>query len=157
MKLSIVIVNYNVKYFIEQAIYAVRHALKNIQAEIIVVDNNSTDLSFEKAKSIIDPRIRFVSEKSKGVSSARNKGIQEAKFDYICFLDADDYWLENHLSHLKDLIQIHPNMGLYANNYFIVESNGSQRERIFPQSNEGEFVVLKNYFKDKVSIIKNVK
>ena len=43
MKLSIIIVNYNVKYFIEQAIYAVKNAIKNITAEIIVVDNNSAD------------------------------------------------------------------------------------------------------------------
>jgi glycosyltransferase involved in cell wall biosynthesis len=144
---SVIIPLYNKELYIQKAIQSVLNQTVS-DFEIIVVDNNSSDLSFEKAKSIIDPRIRFVSEKTKGVSSARNKGIQEAKFDYICFLDADDFWLENHLSHLKNLIQLHPNAGLYANSYFIVESNGNQRERIFSQSKEGENIVLKNYFKD---------
>ncbi len=144
---SVIIPLYNKELYIKKAIQSVLNQTFS-DFEIIVVDNNSTDLSFEKAKSIIDPRIKFVSEKTKGVSSARNKGIHEAKFDYICFLDADDYWLENHLIHLKKLIYLNPNAGLYANSYFIVESNGSQRERVFSQSIEGEIVVLKNYFKD---------
>ena len=144
---SVIIPLYNKELYIQKAIQSVLNQTVS-DFEIIVVDNNSTDLSFEKAKSISDPRIKFVSEKTKGVSSARNKGIQEAKFEYICFLDADDYWLENHLSHLKNLIQTYPNAGLYANSYLIVESNGSQRERIFSQSLEGEIIVLKNYFKE---------
>ncbi len=50
MKLSIIIVNYNVKYFLEQCLYSVRKAMNGMEAEVFVVDNNSVDGSMEMVK-----------------------------------------------------------------------------------------------------------
>lgn len=89
MKLSIVIVNYNVKYFIEQAIYAVRHALKNIQAEIIVVDNASSDGSIVMLQEKFPEVILIANIDNKGFSTANNQGINIAKGEYILLLNPD--------------------------------------------------------------------
>lgn len=89
MKLSIVIVNYNVKYFIEQAIYAVRHALKNIQAEIIVVDNASSDGSIAMLQEKFPEVILIANIDNKGFSTANNQGIKIAKGEYILLLNPD--------------------------------------------------------------------
>jgi len=66
--------------------------------EIIIVNDGSTDKSLDIVKSIEDPRIRIIDKPNGGVSSARNRGIKEAKYEWICFLDADDLWSSNHLA-----------------------------------------------------------
>lgn len=82
--------------------------------ELIVVDDGSKDKSAERAESIFDPRISVLRKKNGGVSAARNYGVERAKGDYICFLDADDLWLPNHLQAIQELITTVPDAGLYA-------------------------------------------
>lgn len=89
MKLSVIIVNYNVKYFIEQAIYATKNALKNIAAEIIVVDNNSSDGSVEMLQTKFPEVILIANKDNKGFSTANNQGIKIAKGEYILLLNPD--------------------------------------------------------------------
>ncbi len=72
--------------------------------EIIIVNDGSTDSSEEIVKGFIDKRIHLFSEKNKGVSSARNFGVEKASSNYIAFLDADDYWYPDHLENLYSLI-----------------------------------------------------
>src|SRR5690606_8459717 len=68
-------------------------------------------------RSINDERIRLYSQENKGVSAARNFGIEKANSELIAFLDADDYWYPNHLETLKTLYETFPNCGLYATAY----------------------------------------
>lgn len=82
--------------------------------EIIVVDDGSSDDSAARAESVSDPRVSVLRKKNGGVSAARNYGVVRAKGDYICFLDADDLWLPNHLEALQELISAVPDAGLYA-------------------------------------------
>lgn len=82
--------------------------------ELIVVDDGSKDKSAERAESISDPRISVLKKRNGGVSAARNYGVERAKGEYICFLDADDLWLPNHLEALQELIPTVPGAGLYA-------------------------------------------
>lgn len=89
MKLSIIFVNYNVKYFIEQAIYAVKNAVKNTTAEIIVVDNNSADGSVEMLQSKFPEVILIANKDNKGFSTANNQGIKVAQGEYILLLNPD--------------------------------------------------------------------
>lgn len=89
MKLSVVILNYNVRYFLEQCILSVQAAIKNIDAEIILVDNNSQDGSCEMLKQNF-PQVRlFQNQKNVGFSKANNQGVKEAKGEYICVLNPD--------------------------------------------------------------------
>jgi glycosyltransferase involved in cell wall biosynthesis len=85
--------------------------------EIIIVNDGSTDDSLSIAEGIKDSRIKIYSIKNQGVSVARNFGIAKAQAEYIAFLDADDFWLPNHLENLNTLLQKFPNCGLYCTAY----------------------------------------
>lgn len=82
--------------------------------EIVVVDDGSTDDSVTIVERYADNRIRIIQKENGGVSSARNRGIEEANYEYIAFLDADDYWEPTYLKELVKLIHDFPNAGLYG-------------------------------------------
>jgi len=97
MKLSIIIVNYNVKYFLEQCLDSVAHAIKNIDAEVFVVDNNSSDASIEYLKPLF-PNVKFIENQiNVGFSKANNQAIKEATGEYILLLNPDTVIGENSL------------------------------------------------------------
>jgi GT2 family glycosyltransferase len=89
LQLSIIIVNYNVKYFVEQCLYSVINAIKNLEAEIIVIDNNSTDGS----KTFFTNKftnVHFIwNNENIGFSKANNTALQKATGKYILFLNPD--------------------------------------------------------------------
>jgi|18_taG_2_1085343.scaffolds.fasta_scaffold06735_3 glycosyltransferase involved in cell wall biosynthesis len=72
--------------------------------EVIVVNDGSTDSSLDKVKNFVDERLRIINKKNGGVSSARNRGILESKYQYLAFLDADDLWMNNHLEIINYMI-----------------------------------------------------
>jgi N-acetylglucosaminyl-diphospho-decaprenol L-rhamnosyltransferase len=89
MDLSIIIVNYNVKYFLEHCLLSVIKACTAVDAEIIVVDNNSTDGSEEYLSSKF-PAVNFIwSKENPGFGKANNRALAQAKGDYILFLNPD--------------------------------------------------------------------
>ncbi len=89
MKLSIVIVNYNVKYFLEQCLYSVRKAIHNMDAEIFVVDNNSVDGSLEMLHQKF-PDITLIANKDNvGFSIANNQAIKQSSGEYVLLLNPD--------------------------------------------------------------------
>lgn len=92
-KVSVIIPMHNSSKHIKECIESViNQTYKNI--EIIVVDDASVDNSAEIIKSINDSRIKMLELKDNlGAAIARNKGIEIATGDYICFLDSDDYWV----------------------------------------------------------------
>lgn len=107
---SIVIPTYNRASFIEKAINSVL-SQSYINWELIVVDDASTDHTMEVLSKYTDPRIHILSnEINRERSAARNKGIDFAQGEYICFLDSDDYYLPVHLEtmHREILVQQHP-------------------------------------------------
>ena len=89
MKLSVIIVNYNVKYFLEQCLCSVEKACKNIAAEIIVVDNNSTDGSMDFLLQRF-PAVNFIwNAVNVGFAKANNQALATAQGEYILFLNPD--------------------------------------------------------------------
>lgn len=89
MKLSIVIVNYNVKYFVEQCLHSVYNALKGIEAEVFVVDNNSVDGSCQMIREKFPKVILIDNKKNVGFSKANNQAIRESSGEYVLLLNPD--------------------------------------------------------------------
>lgn len=89
MRLSVIIVNYNVKYFLEQCLHSVQKACAGLEAEIIVVDNCSTDGSREFLEPAF-PQVRFIwNSGNEGFAKANNQAIAVANGEYILFLNPD--------------------------------------------------------------------
>ena len=89
MKLSIIIVNYNVEHFLEQALISVYKALNGIEAEVIVVDNNSVDHSLAMLAEKF-PQVRVMANKKNvGFAKANNQAIRESTGEYVLLLNPD--------------------------------------------------------------------
>ncbi|MBR1626090.1 MAG: glycosyltransferase [Bacteroidales bacterium] len=89
MKLSVVIVNYNVEHFLEHCLLSVRKALKNIESEVFVVDNNSVDGSVSMLKSKF-PEVKLIENKENvGFAKANNQAIRISSGEYVLLLNPD--------------------------------------------------------------------
>ena len=111
MKLSVIIVNYNVKYFLEQCLRSVLKASKYVETEIFVVDNNSSDDSVAYLKPLF-PEVTFIpNENNPGFSKANNQAIELAKGEYILLLNPDTVVGEDTFSEICRFMDEHPEAG----------------------------------------------
>lgn len=124
---SVIIPLYNKAPYIEKAIRSV--AAQTCQEfELIVIDDGSNDGGFEIAKELLDALTPpfggwgVISQSNQGVSVTRNNGVELAKYDYIAFLDADDWWSPTFLEEMKALITQYPEAGIYGSSYFKVKN-----------------------------------
>ncbi|WP_264563540.1 glycosyltransferase family 2 protein [Flavobacterium sp. N3904] len=89
MQLSVIILNYNVRYFLELCVLSVESALQNIDSEIIVVDNDSSDGSCQMLQSRF-PNVKLIQNKENlGFPKGNNIGVSQAQGEYICILNPD--------------------------------------------------------------------
>ena len=89
MQLSVIILNYNVRYFLELCVLSVQNALETIESEIIVIDNNSSDDSCKMMKQRF-PNVKFIQNKENlGFPKGNNVGVAQAQGEYICILNPD--------------------------------------------------------------------
>ena len=115
--------------------------------EIVIVDDGSTDHSVEEVKKVIDPRIRLIHQSNAGVSAARNRGIDEARGEYIAFLDADDEWKPDYLKTQYELVQKYPECNVFACNYEFKDTQEKVKPTIIRKLPfKGEDGILSNYF-----------
>ncbi len=111
MELSVVIVNYNVKHFLEQCLHSVLKASKNITAEIFVVDNNSVDGSAQLVNQKF-PGVHLIRNKENvGFSRANNQAIRLAKGKYILLLNPDTVVEEDTFSKILAFMEEHSDAG----------------------------------------------
>lgn len=89
MQLSVIILNYNVRYFLEQCILSVQEAIRGLEAEIIVVDNNSPDDSCQMIKERFPEVILIENKENVGFPKGNNIGVESAKGKYVCILNPD--------------------------------------------------------------------
>ena len=115
-KLSIIIPIYNTAPYLEKCINSVlKQKLKEI--EILAIDDGSTDGSLEIIKNIakIDDRVKIFHQENKGVSSARNLGIENSSGKWITFIDSDDYLDENSICKMIESVEEKEcDIGVYA-------------------------------------------
>lgn len=99
--------------------------------EIVIVDDGSTDNGVQIiCDNFNDSRIRIVRQKNAGVSAARNRGVDEAKGEYVAFLDGDDEWHPNYLETMLDLTNQYPSAGLFLCGGLVQNANGCTSSRI---------------------------
>jgi GT2 family glycosyltransferase len=111
MKVSVIIINYNVKYFLEVCLHSVLRALKPYESEVIVVDNNSRDGSNEMVAEKFPGVILVANKDNKGFSKANNQGVAIAKGEYIMFLNPDTVLPEDFFQKTIPYLDVHPEAG----------------------------------------------
>jgi GT2 family glycosyltransferase len=133
MQLSVIILNYNVRYFLEQCILSVQNALEGIDSEIIVVDNASSDDSCEMMKDKF-PNIKLIENATNlGFPKGNNIGVAQAKGKYICILNPDTVVAEDTFAKiLNSKFQI-PNSQLGIIGCKLIDGTGN----FLPESKRG--------------------
>lgn len=110
--LSVIIVNYNVKEFLEQTLISVQKALKGISSEVIVVDNASSDGSVPALKPKF-PQVKFLQNtENLGFAKASNQGLKMARGDYLALLNPDTVVQEDTFTRMLDFFEEFPDTGL---------------------------------------------
>lgn len=122
MKYSVIIPLYNKAPYVPKALESiVSQTYKDW--ECIVINDGSSDNSLEVVKNFVDVfkmydlRFKIVDQKNAGVAAARNRGVAESHGEYVCFLDADDWWKPTFLEEMDQVIKEFPDAGIYASNY----------------------------------------
>jgi glycosyltransferase involved in cell wall biosynthesis len=143
---SVVIPLYNKEKHIKKTINSViTQSFQNF--EIVIVNDGSKDDGIKVVEEIRDPRIRIFNQDNAGVSAARNKGIREARADYIALLDADDLWMPQHLEAIAKMIHGFPDAGIYATAYKVRSAQGIDRDiHIHGLPNGLINTIIPNYF-----------
>lgn len=112
-KISFIIPVFNAEHYIIRCVTNILMIPYN-NFEIIVVNDGSTDATIDKLNDILDSRLIIISQENKGVSSARNKGIEKATGDYLTFVDADDIVLPEVYGELLNEIQYEKNFYMFS-------------------------------------------
>jgi len=116
--IAVVIPLYNKASHIAEAIKSILEQTHR-PAEIVVVDDGSTDQGGSIVETFSGAGVRLVRQSNRGVSSARNRGMREVQSPYVAFLDADDYWLPEHLETIVSLIKEWPSAVLASTSHYI--------------------------------------
>ncbi|MEL6867301.1 MAG: glycosyltransferase family 2 protein, partial [Bacteroidota bacterium] len=111
MKLSVIIVNYNVKYFLEQALLSVRKAAARVETEVFVVDNNSVDESVSMVREKFPEVILIANKDNPGFSIANNQAIRQSNGEYVLLLNPDTVVEEDTFEKCVAFMDAHPRAG----------------------------------------------
>lgn len=142
---SIVIPLYNKEQNVKKTIDSIlNQTFKDF--EVLVVNDGSTDGSAEIVTRFKDCRIRLINQENSGVCVARNNGIKSSKFDWIAFLDADDFWEENYLEEIYKAILLYPQNKIFIGGQMLHHKGKTRRLINNIYSNENDIYKI-NYFK----------
>lgn len=127
---SIIIPTFNREALIAQALQSVLDQSCD-DWELIVIDDGSTDESYQVVQGFTDDRIKYHFQANKGKSGARNTGIRLSTGLYVCFLDSDDYYLSEHLGLLKRAIEQNDGIAAVFRTGMYSEGGGRQHRTPF--------------------------
>ena len=132
MRFSVIIPLYNKAPYVAKAIVSVL-VQTFTDYDLIIIDDGSKDESFAVALKAIEGHgnCHIYKQKNAGVSMARNNGVALSRGDYLCFLDADDWWAPDFLVEMSRLIEELPDAGIYGTNYTIVNET-KHKTRVSP-------------------------
>jgi glycosyltransferase involved in cell wall biosynthesis len=142
---SVVIPTYNAVKYIHRAVSSV-FAQTYTKLEIIVVDDGSADATCETVAGLNDARIKVVRQKNAGAGAARNRGIAEAKGEYVAFLDADDEWDPQFMEAVVRLTELYPAAGIYSTGFRMVFPEGRDVEVTLLTRPEATSQLVDDYF-----------
>jgi glycosyltransferase involved in cell wall biosynthesis len=143
---SVVIPLYNKEQYISRTIQSVLDQTFQ-DFEIVIVNDGSTDGSVAELEKFDDERIHLVHQDNAGVSAARNRGIEKAKYELIAFLDADDLWEKDFLETMVMLKNNYEKCSIFAVNYKIQAQDNSTKSIIINGLPEGfKKGILHSYF-----------
>lgn len=111
-KVSIIIPTYNREHMLQTALDSIRDQTFT-DWELIVVDDGSTDNTqalVAAFQSSVPQQVHYIRQTNGGVGSARNTGLGHARADFIAWLDSDDHWLPDHLTHCVAALEAHPSV-----------------------------------------------
>lgn len=138
---SVIIPLYNKAHYIIRALESVKAQTFN-EYEILVIDDGSSDEGPNLVLEHFADSVTLIRQINGGVSAARNAGIAQAKYDYMAFLDADDYWHPNYLKALNQGIQVFPETGIFGSSY------GFKAEDL--HDNGSGFKLIEGYFEKAI-------
>lgn len=131
MQLSVVILNYNVRYFLEQCVLSVQEAISGLDAEIIVVDNNSSDDSCLMMKTRF-PEVKLIENKENfGFPKGNNIAVNQAGGKYICILNPDTVVAEDTFTKILAFAEAKQDLGIVGCK--LIDGTGS----FLPESKRG--------------------
>ena len=140
MLCSIIIPLYNKEAFIEDALQSIlQQQYQNF--EIIVVDDGSTDNGAYRVRAIQDQRIHLIQQLNAGVSSARNTGIECAKGELVCFLDADDWYHPLYLETIASMAMRYPKSGFFATHFLVFNEHDMPSQTWQLKSNDDVLLI----------------
>ena len=122
IRFSVIMPLYNKAAYVEKGIRSVLDQTYP-HFELIVVNDGSKDDSAVIAEKLLKdiPNARLINQENAGVAVARNNGVAHAKGDYVCFLDADDWWNVSFLQEMQQFIKDYPEAGIWGTNYWYVK------------------------------------
>lgn len=138
--ISVIVPMYNCEKTIDRCIQSVLNQ-ETENWELLLVDDGSIDTTVEKCNNYINDndKVRIYEKENGGPSSARNYGIENAKGDYLVFLDSDDFFDNNHISSLKKVIDSKKPDTIFCG-YKAVYENGDIAEVIIPKYDKSEYI-----------------
>ena len=123
MRFSVIIPLYNKGPYVEKTLRSIFDQSYS-DYELIIVNDGSQDNSLILAKQVLEGRKAIIiNQENLGVSTARNNGVAASHGDYICFLDADDWWEPAFLERMDRFIEEYSEAGIYGTNYYYVKNN----------------------------------
>jgi GT2 family glycosyltransferase len=131
MQLSVIILNYNVRYFLELCVLSVQQAIKGIDAEIIVVDNNSPDDSCAMMKQCFPEVLLIENKDNAGFPKGNNIGVGAARGKYVCILNPDTVVAEDTFTKVLAFAEEQNQLGIIGSK--LIDGRGN----FLPESKRG--------------------